>query len=130
MTRKLRPILLGILWVCLLSCQPKEEPLPVSVWSQACVELAPYQQGYRLSGICCEYIILPQLRLDRNKQFSVKAEYFTFTGAGFAGRPISVNGNLSANGQVLTISYSTGATVTTHELKPGAATAFCYCGCD
>lgn len=128
MLSKSSALLLAILWVGLLSCR-SEEPLPVGVWSQACVQLSPDPQGFRLSGMCCEYIILPALKLDRNQQFSVNGEYFAFTGFGFASQLITVNGKLSANGRTLTISYPTGATVATYELRPGPATAFCYCGC-
>lgn len=129
MAAKSSSILLFILWVSLLSCSPKD-PLPIDTWSKGCIQLAPDPQGFRLSGMCCEYIILPQLKLDKNQRFSLKAEYFTFTGAGFANQPIIVNGGLSGDGQKLTISYPTGTTVTTHELRPGAATMYCLCGCD
>lgn len=129
MAAKLTAIVLVVLWVSLLSCN-SNDPLPLDTWSQGCIQLAPDPQGFRLTGVCCEYIILPQLRLDRNQRFSVKADYFTFTGAGFAGRPIIVNGELSGDGQTLTISYPTGTAVTTYELRPGAATIYCLCGCD
>lgn len=126
-------IVLFVLWVTLLSCNPKDSlpmnPLPVDTWSKGCVQLVPDPRGFRLRGMCCEYIILPQLKLDRNQQFSVKAKYFTSTGAGFASQLITVNGKLSGDRQTLTLSYSTGGTVTTHELIPGAPTPYCLCGC-
>ena len=129
MTVKSSSTVLFVLWLFLLSCNSKD-PLPSDTWSKGCIQLAPDPQGFRLTGMCCEYIILPPLKLDKNQQFSVKAQYFTFTGAGFASQPIITNGKLSGDGQTLTISYSTGTTVTTHELSPGAATVSCLCGCD
>jgi hypothetical protein len=129
MTFKLSTILTVILWVGMFSCHP-QDPLPVDTWSQGCIQLAPDPQGFRLSGMCCEYVILPQLKLNKNQQFVVSAEYFSFTGAGFAGRPIVVNGELSSNRKALTISYPLGTNVMTYHLKPGAATVSCFCGCD
>ena len=120
---------LFILWVSLLSCSPKD-PLPIDIWSKGCIQLAPDSVGFRLSGMCCAYLILPPLSFDSNHQFSLKGEYFAFTGAGYASQSIRVNGELSPDGQTLTISYLTGTALTTHQLKPGAATMFCFCGCN
>jgi hypothetical protein len=118
-----------MLWACLLGCR-SEDPLPVSIWSQNCVQLSPAPDGYRLSGLCCAYVILPRLTLRANQSFAVDAQYFAFTGAGYAGLPIQVNGNLSADGRLLTINYTIAGSVTSYRLEPGEATTFCYCGCN
>lgn len=116
------------MWLILLSCNPKD-PLPTNTWSQGCAQLTPDSQGYRLSGMCCAYLTLPQLELNKNRQFSVKANLFTFTGAGFASVPITVNGELSSDESTLTISYSTNSMTTTYQLRPGIAKIACDCGC-
>lgn len=128
MTATLSSILFFILWVALASCNPKD-PLPIDTWSKGSVQLAPDPQGFRLSGLCCAYVILPKVELNKKKQFSVKADFYTFTGAGFASVPAIVKGGLSNDGNILTISYSTNSVVTTYELQPGAATTAPTCGC-
>ncbi len=117
-------------WFVLLSCSPKTEPLPVDSWVGGCIELAPYEGAYRLTGICCEYIVLPEIKLDNNRSFAVKGTYFTFTGAGFANIPILIRGQLAPDGSTLTISYSVNSVLATYTLRPGKATAVCFCACD
>lgn len=128
MTAKSSSLLFFVLWISLASCNPKD-PLPMDTWSQGSVQLAPDPQGFRLSGLCCAYVILPKIELNKKKQFSVKADFFTFTGASFASVPAIVKGELSNDGNTLMISYTTNSIVTTYELRPGAATAGSTCGC-
>lgn len=101
----------------------------MDTWSEDCIQLATDPQGFRLSGLCCAYIILPKIELNKKRQFSVKADFYTFTGAGFASVPTTVNGELASDGNTLTINYSTNLTVTTHQLQPGAMTRTVGCGC-
>jgi len=112
-----------------VGCSSKD-PLPISTWSAGCVGFAPYQEGYRLDGICCAYIVLPKVKLDKSHTFTVKADYYTFTGASYVPIPTVVKGQLSSDGKVLTITYSINALASTHRLQPGAVTTFCYCACD
>ena len=128
MTSKLAISLLLLGWMLLIGCSSKD-PLPVNTWSEGCVELTPSKDGYRISGICCAYVSLPGIILNGHA-FTVKADYYTFNGASFVPIPIVVNGKLSSNGKVLVITYSVHSTTTTHTLRPGNATSFCYCGCD
>lgn len=121
--------LLLVVWVCLLGCRP-EDPPSIDTWSQNCVQLSPDPEGYRITGLCCAYIILPRFTLRANRPFSVDAQYVTSTGAGYTGIPTRVNGQLSADGRVLMISYTIGGTTTIYRLEPGQATMFCYCACD
>ncbi|QDK81582.1 hypothetical protein EXU85_24410 [Spirosoma sp. KCTC 42546] len=88
------------------------------------------QGAYRLTGLCCEYIILPEIKLDNNRAFSTQGTYFTFTGAGFASIPITISGQVSLNGNLLTIRYSVNSTLATYSLRPGKATMAYLCGCD
>lgn len=122
-------VLLLMVWALFIGCTTKD-PLPADRWSEGCVELAPYSAGYRLSGICCSYILLPTINLNRDHNFSVKAEYYTFNGASFVAIPTVINGQLSPDGKVLTITYLLNSTVTTHVLQAGQATVSCHCGCD
>ncbi|WP_461068703.1 hypothetical protein [Spirosoma horti] len=101
----------------------------MDTWSQGSIQLAPDPQGFRLSGLCCAYVILPKIELSKKKQFSVKADFFTFNGAGFASVPAIVKGELSNDGNTLTISYSMNSVVTTYALRPGPATVASTCGC-
>jgi hypothetical protein len=111
-------------------CSSKTEPLPTDTWSQGCIELAPYQGTYKLSGLCCTSINFPQLRLDKNRAFSVKGTYYTFNGAGIINFPLVVNGQLSPDASTLSLSYSINSTLTTHTLKPGDAIVSCDCSCN
>lgn len=120
-------------WALVVSCRSSDDsigPLPHQVWSADCVQLSPRQNGYRIDGICCTYILLPAIALNRNRRFSVDADYHTFNGAGFIKFPTVLTGQLSGDGQTLTISYSVNSVLTTHTLKPGRAPATCFCGCD
>ncbi|RZK35919.1 MAG: hypothetical protein EOO61_11170 [Hymenobacter sp.] len=128
MAIKFKSILLFSLWIVLTGCNPKD-PLPTNVWSEGSVQLSPDSEGFRLSGLCCAYAILPKIELNRKQKFSVKSDYYVFTGAGFSSVPTQIEGELSSDGRTLTISYSTGSSVTTHRLQPGAATISSNCGC-
>lgn len=131
MTTLQKAILTSILlWMLVAGCKPPADPLPTQIWSAGCAQLAPDRGGYRLSGLCCAYVRLPVLGLDRNRSFLVKATYYRSTDAGYVVRPIGVTGNLAADGQTLTVTYSVDSVVTTHRFKPGNATMFCYCVCD
>ena len=134
-----RCLLIIILSYLILSgCSPKSEPsptgpgspLPTDTWSQSCVELSPYQGINRLRGMCCSYVTFPNVSLDNNRSFSVAGTYYTFNGAGYINYPVTLSGKLSADATTLTISYSVNGVLSTYTLKPGQATASCYCGCD
>ncbi|WP_147368023.1 hypothetical protein [Fibrisoma montanum] len=128
----MKPIVLFLLACCTFAvgCSSQTEVLPTDTWSDGCVELAPYQNGYRLNGICCSYILMPSLRIDRNQTFAVKASYYTFNGAGFIDMPADVRGELSPDGRTLTLRYTVNGSTTTHTLEPGSARMACLCGCD
>ena len=128
MAIEFKSILLFSLWILLTSCNPKD-PLPTTTWSEGSVQLAPDSDGFRLSGLCCAYAILPKIELNRKQKFSVKSDYYVFTGAGFSSVPIQIDGELSSDGRILTISYPRGSSVTTHRLQPGVATSQSNCGC-
>ena len=104
--------------------------LPSDTWSQDCVELAPYQGTDRLTGLCCTSITFPQIDLGKNRFFLVIATYYTFNGTGLINFPLVVNGELSAGGKVLTLSYWINGALTTHVLKRGKAVGSCHCVCD
>ena len=104
--------------------------LPTDTWSQDCVELAPYQGTYKLSGLCCTSITLPQIDLDKTRFFLIIAMYYTFNGAGIINFPIAVNGELSLDRKTLILNYSINSILYTHILKPGKATTSCDCVCD
>ncbi len=122
---------IGLAFFTLSSCANKEkDPLPAVIWSYNCVELAPFEGAYRLTGICCEYALLPSLSLDENKSFKVKGSYHSFTGAGFSNVPIEIIGDLSSDNSTLTLKYSVNSQESVFELKPGKAKMLCQCGCD
>ena len=116
--------------LAVLSCNRETEPLPAESWSTGCVELSPHNTEYRLSGMCCAYMILPLLRLNGNQAFSVEGRYNVFTGAGYAETPVRVNGRYVRSAKTLILDYKLNGQVITHTLTPGRATVACYCGCD
>ncbi len=127
---KTRLVILLLLMTLVLGCKSGTDVLPSEIWSSGCVQLAPYQGGYQLTGICCTYVLLPPLKLTRQGSFTVAGSYHSFTGAGFSNVPISITGNLSSDKTTLTVRYSTGTVPEVYILKPGPATVICSCGCD
>ena len=126
---KLALLLLFVSCVLWSGCSPKDL-LPNNTWSQGCAEFAPYQGTYRLSGLCCTNIVFPQISLDKNQSFSVKATYYTFNGAGTINFPLVVDGKLSPDRKILALSYSINSALTIHTLKLGRPIVSCDCGCD
>jgi hypothetical protein len=122
-------LILGLVWV-LCSCTGETEPLPAESWSEGCVELSPHNNDYRLAGMCCAFMILPILRLDKNQSFSVSGRYNTFTGAGYAETVVTVTGRFSTPDNILLIEYPLNGQTITHRLQAGRATVACLCGCD
>ena len=133
-TTKTALLLFCINWVVFSGCssktEPRTEPLPSLTWAQGCVELAPDQGTYRLTGLCCTSISFPSINLNKNRTFSVTATYFTFNGAGFINFPVVVNGDLSPDESTLILNYSINSTLTSHTLKLGQPKVSCDCGCD
>ena len=116
--------LLFVVGVILFGCSSKE-PLPTQVWSQSCVQLAPYKDVYRLTGMCCSYLEFPKIDLKKDLTFSVEASLYVFNGAGYIGTPTVMSGYLSVDENTLTVNYLSES----YALKPGYATASCYCIC-
>ena len=127
--KRLYLILLAII-LCLNSCKSKNEISPEEVWSSGCGTFAAYQNGYKLSGLCCAYITIPKLRLYKKKSFSTDAEFYAYTGAGFSSQPIKISGNLSKDGKTLILHYTVNGTASSMELISGAAKMICDCYCD
>lgn len=123
---------LFFLWlpaVTLSSCKSKD-PLPAEIWSLGCVELAPFEGAFRLTGLCCEYVLLPAIKINKERSFKVKGSYHSFTGAGFSNIPVEVSGDLSPNSKVLILRYSVNAQSSLFVLKPGKAEKKRQCFCD
>ncbi|RRB14045.1 hypothetical protein [Larkinella knui] len=127
MKKKLTFWVLGVL--ILSSCHSRTEILPSEAWSEGCVELAAYQKGYRLSGICCAYLLFPMIKQGQNGTFKVKGSYHFFTGVGYESIPTEVVGVFSSPDTTLTLNYSTGTQSKIYRLKPGHAQMACNCGC-
>lgn len=123
-------ILLTVIIALFAGCRSETDVIPVDTWSKSCIQLAPYQDGYRLTGMCCAYAQVPRVTLVKNGVFSVNGTYHSFTGAGFDSTPMQFMGYLSPDGKLLTIRYTVNANSVTIVLSPGAATVLCYCGCD
>lgn len=107
-----------------------KQRLEIDTWADGCVQLAPDSSGYQLNGMCCAYLIIPKIKLNENRQFSTNANYYAFTGAGFAPNPTEIAGQLSPDGRMLTITYSVGSTTRTLRMRPGPATVTCDCFCN
>jgi hypothetical protein len=123
-------LFLIIITVMMIECRSNTDVLPTGVWSAGCVELAPYQGSYRLSGMCCAYLLIPKIELNQARSFTVTGSYHAFTGAGFSNVPILITGQLSSNGNELTIGYSLNSSPVTYRLTSGPAKLACFCGCD
>lgn len=106
--------------------------LSPEVWSEGCVELAPYQGSYRLSGVCCENVLLPKIELNINRSFSVNGTHHSYTGAGFNSTNIIIQGQISPDDNVLTLRYVLPHRPApyTYRLTPNPAQLSCQCFCD
>ena len=112
------------------SCNSNSDILPSEVWSEGCATLYRYKDGYKLSGMCCEYLIIPELKSSKNNSFSSKAKYYTYTGSGYHNAQVKVTAKLSVNQDTLTLNYETAGITKAHVLTPGPAKTACTCGCD
>ncbi len=119
------------LWLpfILFSGCKSQDPLPAEVWSSDCVELAPFEGAYRLTGVCCEYVLLPAIETNKKRSFKVKGSYHSFTGAGYTDIPIEIMGNLAPNDTTLTLRYSVNSQESVFVLNPGKAEMKCQCFC-
>ncbi len=127
--KKILVLCLSIL-VNTFGCHSETNVLPANTWSNGCMQLAPELEGYRLTGVCCEYVQMPKVALRGNNTFSVEGSYHSFTGAGFSNTPVQLTGYLSSDGNTLRIDYTINAHPVSYTLKLGPATASCTCGCD
>lgn len=112
------------------SCGSETNVLPANTWSNGCIQLAPDPEGYRLTGVCCEYVQIPKIALLGNNTFSTEGSYHSFTGAGYSNTPIQVTGYLFPDGNTLMINYGLNASSASYVLKLGPSTVTCDCYCD
>lgn len=123
-------LLLLVVATALTACTSKNEVLPAQIWSENCAQLTPEQSGYRLSGECCEYVMLPELKINKKGAFSVEGTYHSFIGAGYNTIPIRAVGQVAEDKSTLTLRYTVNSVSKTYTFKPGAATKQCQCYCD
>jgi hypothetical protein len=117
-----------ILSLMLAGCRVKDKVLPLDIWSQDCVELAPYEEGYRLSGMCCSHLTLPQLSVNKKGIFITEGVYSSY---GIADTTIRVTGHISDADSLLTIAYSLDTlNIQKFRLKPGPRKKNCQCFCE
>lgn len=130
-TMNKRIALFCALLATLSGCHSNTHVVPSEIWSAGCIELAPYQGSYRLSGMCCEYVLLPQIKLATGRSFAVNGTHHSYTGAGFNSTAIIIRGKIAPD-TTLTLSYSLPHRTTpdTYRLRQGPAQVSCQCGCD
>jgi len=122
-----------LLFVCAfvaVGCKSDKDISPGEVWSAGCVTFGSDDKGYKLSGICCAYVIVPKISIKSNNSFSSSATYYTFTGAGFQELPVTIHGKLSEDRKSLDLSYEVDGKIITFELSAGGPNMACLCGCD
>lgn len=120
-----------LFFMMLLSgCKQDHDISPSEEWSAGCVTFAADGQNYRLSGMCCAYVIVSKIKLKGNSTFSSAAKYYTYTGAGYERSPVTLEGKLSDNRDTLQLSYTLLGKTNTFVLKAGKTTMACLCACD
>lgn len=113
------------------SCKNKEpERVPVEYWSTGCVEFAPENGGYKLSGMCCMWLELGVKEFRKGTTRAIKGTYHSFTGAGWAEFPAEATMKVSEAGDKVTIILPTTGPDQVYELTPGRAKTRCDCFCD
>ena len=111
-------------------CESEKDISPAEIWSAGCATFAPYEKEYRLSGMCCQYLVVPKIKIKKDNTFSAAAKLYTYNGSGFEDFSVTLNGRLSEDRESLDLNYRINGTTESFALKPGGATASCYCGCD
>lgn len=121
----------GIILILVSGCKSDDKMLPVEVWSEGCKQLSEYGDGYKVEGLCCEDLVIPKLRLGKNGKFTTNGIYNTFTGAGYQQWTVKVSGNLSSDGKILKLGFTTELAYTQEfTFSQGAADKICECFCD
>lgn len=122
--------LLLALFLSLNGCKSDREISPTDVWSEGCAVFTSSEDGYKLSGLCCEYLVIPKIKLKSNNSFTASAYYYSYTGAGFSDVPVTVKGKLSKDEKTLDLSYEINGATKSYSLKAGATMVYCSCSCD
>jgi len=126
-----RPLYLFLILIpALAGCKSDKDFSPAEIWSEGCVTFKSDEDGYKLSGMCCEYVVISKMKLKKDNSFSTSGRYFTYTGAGYQEIPVNIQGKLSDDRGSLDLSYQFDGTKKSFALKAGGATAACLCGCD
>lgn len=118
------------LFLSLNGCKSDREIPPKGTWSEGCAVFSSFEDGYKLSGLCCEYLVFPKIKLKSNNSFTASASYHSFTGAGFSDVPVTVKGKLSKDEKTLGLSYEISGIAKSYSLKSDARIMYCSCYCD
>ena len=123
-------ILLCFVSLAMTGCKPQTDVLPQGIWSEGCAQLSPDTAGYRLSGMCCTYVLFPNKLISANGALTVKGSTHSFTGAGFSNDPIDITIQKTVDGAlVLSYPLPSVAAPTVFQLTPGPAIVACDCFC-
>jgi hypothetical protein len=129
MKRILAPLL--ILTTLLSACKSDDKIAPpVDVWTDQCANLTSVDGAYRLSGMCCEYLNFPLVKLRMGKTVHVTGSYHGFTGAGFSDIPVTIQLQVDPGGRELKLSYSIGDILKEYKLIADGPVVLCDCYCD
>ncbi|WP_159467495.1 hypothetical protein [Dyadobacter sp. 3J3] len=107
------------------SCKSEKEIFPEGEWHRNCISFRENLDGYQLGGLPCQFMDVPNLRIQKDKPFETMAIYHSFDGSGFSNDTIALNGNLSKDGQTLRLNYMLGSNSVDLTLVAGHSTELC-----
>ncbi len=125
-----RITLLSLLaFTLLIGCKSDDKVSPETKWSAACSSFFKDGDNY-IYGTCCYRIVMPGISLKKNQNFSTTGVMYRGDGLGnYAQSPIDVNGNLSRDGQILTLNYVYNSKSFSEKLSTKESSLVCDCAC-
>ena len=119
-----------ILLTLFTNCKSDEvSTTEIKVWSSSCSSFFKEKDGYKLSA-CCYYIVIPSLKLGKNKSFQTKGILFSMDGKGnSAETEVEINGDLSGDGKKLRVNFIYKGMIQNHEFTSAESSIFCDCAC-
>ena len=112
-----------------VTCTRNKEVSPNKIWSAGCAVFSAHENGYKLSGMCCEELIIPRLKIRNGNTFSAKATFHSSKGEETTSVATVVKGKVSEDGKTIDMQYEVSGKEVIYKLDTDAGIIYCSCGC-